>query len=159
MHTFTPEPATTETLPPAPPALTIHDDTDAETAREEAFSAEFFWDGQQLEPLSLERYNVFVSQRLAMAAPALGIAIKDGAGFFPDALRLLWLCYQPPRVITQLRGTPAAMQEAIEAWAAQNAPVHRSAEVLDLGIRLFNSAFENRHDSRPSRAGRASSGN
>jgi len=159
MHTFTPEPATTETLPPAPPALTIHDDTDAETAREEAFSAEFFWDGQQLEPLSLERYNVFVSQRLAMAAPALGIAIKDGAGFFPDALRLLWLCSHPADVLQRLRRDPDAMQAAIEAWAAAAAPLSRCEEIIGIGLAIFNSAFESRHEARPSSRAGGISGN
>jgi hypothetical protein len=158
MTTFTPEP-TTKSLPPAPVNLTIHEDTEAESAREESFSAEFHWNDQLLQPLSLERYNVFVSQRLAMAAPTLGQALKDGAAFFPDALRLLWLCSQPSAVISRLRANPAAMQDAIEGWAAEHAPVHRSGEILDLGINLFNSAFESRHESRASRSGRALSGN
>lgn len=159
MDTFAPEPTTTETLPPAPANLTLHEDREAEETREEAFSAEHYWNEQLLHPLSIERYNIFVSQRLAMAAPTLGQALHDGAAFFPDALRLLWLCSQPSTVLGRLRAQPGAMQDAIEAWAAEQAPVHRSAEILDTGIRLFNSAFDTRHESRPSRAARAHSGN
>ena len=159
MNTFTTEPTTTETLPPAPLA-TIHQDPATEADREAAFSDEYFWNETQLLPFSLERYNIFVTQRLAMCAPTLGAALQDGAAFFPDALRLLWLCSTPPETLSRLRSRPQDMQAAIEAWAADNAPVSRSTEVLDIGLKLFNSAFENRHESRPTRGGaRSSSGN
>ena len=131
----------------------------AEDAREDAFSAEFHWDGAILHPLSLERYNIFVTQRLAMGAPSLGDALRDGGAFFPDALRLLWLCSHTADVIQRLRRDPDAMQAAIEAWAAAAAPLSRCEEIIGIGLAIFNSAFESRHEARPSSRAGGISGN
>ncbi len=153
---ITPEPAST-TLPPAPRAAHIHDDPSAEAAREDAFTDDFLWQGQLLQPLSLERYNIFVTQRLAMGAAPLGDALRDGGAFYPDALRLLWLCSHPPEILQRYRRDPDAMQTAIEAWAATHAPLHLAKEVIGTGLAVFNAAFENRHETRAStRTGRTS---
>ena len=158
---FAPEPTTTG-FSPAPPApsITTFEDPAAEAEREEAFSADFEWNGCVFPPPSLERYNVFVTQRVAMAAPPLGDALRDGAGFFPDAQRLIWISSQPWQTVQALRRDPEAMQTAIEEWAAKNAPICKTAEVIDLGLKIFNASQENQHEARPSnRVSRSSSGN
>lgn len=159
MDTFAPEPVNSTPVAQAPANIALIDDPAEEAAREESFSADFFWNDELLQPFSLERYNIFVTQRSAMAAPSLGRALQDGAAFFPDALRILWLCSQPSHVLSALRSQPEAMQARIEKWAEDHAPVHRSNDIIPLGVNIFNSAFDNRHETIPSRAARAVSGN
>jgi hypothetical protein len=158
MLDLTPIPATAALAPaPAAPVLSFTD-PDAQADREDAFSADPEWNGQPLQAFSVERYSVFVSQRVSIGAPSLYQALRDGNAFYPDALRILWLCSQPPAVIQSLRRDPEAMQAAIEAWAATHAPVHLAATATTTALRIFNDAQLNRHESRHSNAPAARTG-
>jgi hypothetical protein len=84
-----------------------------------------------------------------MGAPAIGEALRDGAAFYPDAQRILWLCSHGESAIQSLRRDPAAMQTAVEQWAATHVPIPRSAEAVNIALRIFNSAYETRHQPRP----------
>ena len=138
---------------PARPDL-LDDDESAEARREEAYDEDFFWAGQELAPFSIERYSIFVTQRNALAAPPLGEALRDGGAFYPDALRILWLCSVERSIAQGLRRYPEEMLDAIEAWAESHAPLHLAQQVLVLGIRIFNAAFANRHEARSLAASR-----
>jgi len=158
MLDLTPQPATT-TLPPAPPAPNLaFEDPDAQQDREDAFSDDPEWHGTTLQAFSVERYSIFVSQRISAGAPSLYKALVDGSAFYPDALRILWLCSQPPAIIQRLRRDPDAMQAAIEEWAATAAPVHLAAEAVTTALRIFNNAQLGRHESRHTSAPAARTG-
>jgi len=140
------------TLPPAPPrpGTIAQEDPHAEADREDAFSHDPVWNGQPLHGLSIERYTVFVSQRLSMGAPSLYLALQDGNAFYPDALRILWLCSVPPETITALRKDPDAMQAAIDQWAAEHAPIPTAGKAIVTAIEIFNASQLNRADPRQS---------
>ncbi len=135
---------------PLTPAPTIPSTTtdQAEEAREEAFTEEFTWNGKKLQPFSVDRYCAFVSQRVAMGAPTLYRAIMDGSGFYPDALRILWLCSNKSSEISHLSRHPEAMQQEIMAWAEQHAPLDLAGDIVTLGLRIYNSSQLNRHTPR-----------
>lgn len=145
---LTPLPAAV-TLPPAPPRESgpILDDSEDGT-RETAFDAEFTWRGRQLQPFSIERYTAFVSLRTAMGAPSLSAAFRDGLGFYPDAIRILWICTVTPDIISALRQFPQDMEAAALAWAETHAPIHLSRDAAMLGIRIWNAAHDNKPDPR-----------
>lgn len=137
-------------LAPAPLAPSAAaEDPDAAADREDAFSEEPVWNGQPLHSFSIERYSLFVEQRLQMAAPRLAAALTDGHAFYPDALRILWIASQEPAILRRYRREPEAMQAAIERWAATAAPIHRCGEAVATAIRIFNSCHLNQHEARP----------
>ena len=140
-------------LPPAPPrpGAIAQEDPHAEADREDAFSHEPVWNGKLLpHGLAIERYTVFVSQRLAMGAPSLYLALQDGNAFYPDALRILWLCSVPFETITALRKDPDAMQAAIDLWATETAPIPDARKANMTAIEIFNASQLNRADPRQS---------
>lgn len=140
-----PELAGGATSDPPPRPAPVSNDPAGEAEREDAFSDEPQWDGRLLFPFSVERYGIFVSQRVSMGAPSLYDALRDGSAFFPDAVRILWICSHLPAALSRLRPDPAAMQEAMDAWAEDHVPVHRGAEAVAVAIRIFNAANVNRH--------------
>lgn len=148
---LTPLPAT-EKLAAAPPMPRISEATPLTTPedREAAFDAEFFWNGNLLHSFSIDRYGLFVSHRCAMGAPRLHLAMADGNAFYPDALRILWLCSAEPLTLSMLRRDPDAMEKAINEWAAENVPVSRAAAACGLALEIFNAAHENKHEPRHS---------
>lgn len=154
----TPEPAHSIT-PPAPvrPASIALEDGAGESDREDAFDTEPVWNGQLLHPFSIDRYSVFVSQRVSIGAPSLYQALRDGSAFYPEAIRILWLCAHAPATIAALRHEPESMQAAIEEWAAEHAPIHRAGDAVSVAIRIFNAVHVNRHDTRPGSAPATSS--
>lgn len=136
---------------PQSPSFTTADPAD-QAEREAAFSSEFFWDNKKLHGFSIDRYSAFLSQRVSMAAPPLSRTMRDGAGFYPDAVRILWCCSVDADTISLFRSQPLIMQFAIDQWAAINAPSWRTDEALDVAINIWNASQVNQHDPRHSSA-------
>ena len=135
---------------PAKPDLNALPEEAADAAyREAAYDSVFFWQGQRLQPFSVERYCTFVSQRISMGAPGLFAALADGTAFFPDALRIIWLCSQESHTIEELRMEPRRMQQAIDLWAQQNAPLSSSGLLIKTAVRIFNHAHATEPQTRP----------
>ena len=100
-----------EALPGAPARkLKAEGDGPDEKQREAAFDGVWFWNDQKLHGFSIERYGVFVSHRVAMGAPRLGQVLADPDAFFPDALRILFLCSVEAQDIMRLSRTPEALE-------------------------------------------------
>lgn len=124
------------------------EDPAADAAREAAFDAVFQLNGQPLLPFSIDRYCAFLSHRAAMEAPSLLAAINDGYNFYPDAIRLLWLCSSKPSAILALKRDPESMEAAIQAWAAQHAPPPQAMDVITLALEIWNAAHTNQPEVR-----------
>lgn len=133
--------------PPAPSAIT--DAPEEIKDREDAFDDEPVWNGTPLLPFSIERYSIFVSQRLSMNAPPLIRAVRDGAGFYPDAIRILWICSTADDELSLVRKDPDLMQALMDRWAADHCPIHLATEAVTQAISMFNNANVNRHASKP----------
>ena len=80
-----------------PTNITEDPDLAAQTAREDAFTSEEpTWQGQPLHPYSSGRESLFTQLRAAAGAPPLREAIADTDSFFPDAIRVIYLCSHTP---------------------------------------------------------------
>lgn len=148
-----PSPAVVPPMPPPPPreaGPVLSDDSSRQ--REEAFSAEFKWAGKLLQPLAIEKYTIFLSHRTALGSPPLNAVFRDSSAFYPDAIRLLWVCSVDVELLRSLRSDPELMESVILDWAEKNAPIHQAAAACALAIRLWNLAHENRPDPRDSGA-------
>lgn len=148
---LTPAPIS-EKLTAAPAMPRVSDSTPLTTPeeREAAFDAEFFWNGNLLHSFSIDRFGLFVSHRCSMGAPKLHSAMADGNAFYPDALRILWLCSVEPLTLSLLRRDPEAMEKAITDWAAENVPISRAGEACGVAMEIFTAAHENKHEARHS---------
>lgn len=132
--------------PPAVPKRAQEDPADVK-ARQEAFESEFFWNGELLEPYSISREALWLSQRLAVGAPPLSQCLADHDAFLGDALRILWLCSRKPGDWSRLRADPFAMQAAIDEWADENVrdPLAASTQAM----RMYAASIENQHEAAP----------
>jgi hypothetical protein len=146
---FTPIPVASA-LPAAPvrPVPAADEEAAAIQERDDAFSEAPVWNGKLLEPFTIERYLIFLSQRTSLGAPRLYQAMSDGNAFYPDALRILWLCSHDSSTIQLLRTDPEDMQNVMEKWAEENAPLHLTAQAVTVAIRIHNAARTNRADPR-----------
>lgn len=145
---LSPEPASHPVAPaPKRPDIQREDPTTAQE-REAAFDAIFSWNGKPLHPFSIERYCAFLSHRAAIGAPTLLAAIKDGCGFYPDAIRILWLCSSKPPEILTLRRDPERMEEAIQQWAETYAPPPQAMQIITTALDIWNSATTNQPEVR-----------
>ncbi len=121
----------------------------AEKRRQAAFDAEFSFRGVKLEPFSISREMVFLQLRTALGAPELGKAMENTISWWPDGVRLLWLCSHVPEDWELLRGEPLRLNGAIEEWAESQGlraviPDVRY-EVAEVTLKLWNAAQENIH--------------
>ena len=151
-----PEPAVREVgKPPGsfrPHAVTSDDTTD-ERERQQAFDAEFEWHGKTLLPWSSSRDSLFSQQRLAMAAPSLAACLEDTDAFVADAHRILWLCSHTPQDWSVLRVSPAALQNAIDAWADEHVPIREAYLASSKALEIYLASRRNQHESAPQREG------
>jgi hypothetical protein len=125
------------------------DDPAEEREREQAFDAVFQWKGRDLLPFSSSRKSLFLQQRLAMGAPDLGACLRDLDAFFGDALRILFLCGNPPEVWQPLRTDALRMQLAIDDWADANVGPGEAAEAVLVAFRIYAAANRNQHEAAP----------
>ncbi len=138
-----------------PPTRTLKaEEGPDEAVRERAFDGAFFWNGEELHGFSIDRYGVFVSHRVAMGAPRLGVVLGDPDAFFADALRILYLCSVEASLIRRLAREPEALEEAIYAWAGQAVPMNRRYEAEQVAIEIFNSVYVNQHEPAAPSGGR-----
>lgn len=145
---LTVEPAHLQVTPaPARPDVT-RPDPGAEQAREAAFESAFQWNGQPLQGFAIDRYCAFLSQRAAMGAPSMRASIGDGYTFYPDAIRILWLCSVKTSTIEQLRSDPEEMERTIQAWAAVSAPPPKVESAVTVALGIWNAANENHPEVR-----------
>lgn len=127
------------------PAIQAAADHDQE-AREAAFLAVPEWHGVPLVPFSSGRESLFSMLRYLAVAPALETVVDDADAFFPDAIRILYLCSHQPEDWRALRRDPLLWQERIEAWADAAIPLHQKGEALLLAMQILGDAYRNRHE-------------
>jgi hypothetical protein len=126
-----------------------------EKMREAAFDGEFFWNEQKLHGFSIDRYGIFVSHRVAMGAATLGRVLGDPDAFFPDALRILFLCSVEREPLLRLARNPEALEAAVYAWAAEAVPMARRYDAEGTALEIFNAVYANQHRPAPPAHGRA----
>lgn len=135
---------------PAAPQRDPRADRDADQAgdarRQAAFDAEFTWRGRKLEPFSISREVLFLQLRVAVGAPPIFAAARDGEGWLPDAMRILWLCHHGPDDWGPLRAEPQRLQEAIERWAEDHIARAERVALWGLTLRIWNASQENAHE-------------
>lgn len=119
----------------------------AAASREEAFTAEeATWQGQTLHPYGSGRETLFTQLRAAAGAPPLRDCIGTTDDFFPDAIRLLYLCLHTPEEWREARQTgAAAWMEHIEAWADGAIPLALKAEACATAMGILSRAYANEH--------------
>jgi hypothetical protein len=110
-----------------PAASLITKDTDDapvqdDETHQKAFDGIHRWQGTELLAYSFGRESLFYQLRAAVGAPDIDTVLIDQDAFLADAARILWLCSHSPAAFRHLRGTPALMQEAVEAWADIHIP-------------------------------------
>ena len=133
-------------IPPAPQIL-IDDAAEPEgetKSRTNAFNADdLTYQGQPLSPWTSGKEAHWSEVRAAVGAPPLHELRMDSAGWFPDALRILYLSLHTKESYRDRRSDPIALQEAIEEWSDQNVPVSETHAVCLLTMRIYNTAHEN----------------
>jgi hypothetical protein len=130
------------------------DEGPEERAREEAFDGVHLWNGEELHGFSIDRYGIFVSHRVAMGAPRMGVVLSDPDAFFPDALRILYLCSVEAGTLRKLAREPEALEAAVYAWAAEAVPMNRRYEAEGVAIQIFNGVYVNQHEPAAPSGGR-----
>ena len=145
---LTPTPASTA-LPPVPaaPSITAEPAEDA-AARSAAFSGAHFWNDRKLHGFSVSRFCIFQAHRTSVGAPFIHLALRDGAAFFPDALRILWICSVGSDMLELFSRDPAAMEREIHRWAETECPLHRIDEAVSTAITIYDGAQINQHQDR-----------
>jgi hypothetical protein len=123
--------------------------------RAEAFSAVPHWAGKKLHPLSVSRETLFLELRAAMGAPNIYRVMQDGEAWWPDAVRLLWICSHLPEAWEDLRPEPARLQGVIDAWADETLRGEDKVPASLVTLRLWNQAQENIAEPAPVPGGKA----
>lgn len=113
----------------------------AQKEREAQFGAEPTWKGRPLL-LTVAREAHFEEFRTAIGAPPWSQVSYDS--WTADALRLLYLCSEEPRMYRHLRGDPAALQEAIDDWTAENVPRAEIEKAKEVAFDLWKARNDNR---------------
>jgi hypothetical protein len=125
---------------------TITEDPELAKQRVDAFSAEEEqWNGQTLQPYTSSREVLFEILRGATNAPPLALTCQSIDAFFPDAIRILYLCSHTPDDWRHLRNTPQEWQEKIEEWADTAVPLARKGEAVNTAMRVWNRGYANEH--------------
>lgn len=144
-----------EPLPEMPNNPAVVDDPDlakptestASEARENAFlSVPGDWNGIPLRPYSSGRESLFSQLRHQAGAPPVNQALDDIDAFFPDAIRILWLCTHDPADWRQHRRDPGVWQEIMEQWADDHIPLARKGEAIMVAMNILTEAYTNRHE-------------
>lgn len=151
----TPEIASEQVAPPIPFRDISPDAPDEEAIdereREAAFAHQATWAGRPLQPFSISRSACWLQHRVALGAPDLATCLRDLDAFLADAGRILWLCSVSPAEFAALRGNPAAMQAAIDAWMDEHIQPGQQAEATLAAFRIYSSSIANRHIPAPSK--------
>ena len=117
-----------------------------EQAREDAFNAEpDEWQGQPLQAYGSGRESLFTQIRAAAGAPPIRETVETTDAFFPDAIRVLYLCLHQPEEWREHRRDAAAWLEHIEAWADDAVPLHLKAEACAVAMGILSRAYANEH--------------
>lgn len=125
---------------------------EAEQAREDAFGAEYEWNGQPVSGLTSGRWGLFLSQRKAVTNIDF-LESLVGDAFFGDAVRILYLCSTTKADWRPFRLDAMAWQEEIERWADIHVPIHQRLAAEALAFDLYKNANENRHEPAPPEKG------
>lgn len=145
------------------PDLRVREDPEDARRRQDAYDAEFEWNGEVLKPYTSSRDGVFGQLRLAMGAPPLPQCFADTEAFYADAVRILWLCSHGPMDWNRLRQNPVALQSAIDEWGDKNVDGGQKGAASHLALMLYLAAQANRHEAAPaagaSRRGARDEGN
>lgn len=117
-----------------------------EQARAESFAAEEAqWGEKKLEPYTSGREGLFSQLRLAAGALPLGRVVDDMDAFFPDAVRILYLCSHTPEEWRGLRGDLLVWQEKIEEWGNEHVPLAKKSEAVTLAMNILATAYVGEH--------------
>jgi hypothetical protein len=84
-----------------------------------------------------------------MGAPTLGRVLQDTDAFFPDALRILFLCSVEPEELMRLRQSPPVLEAAVCAWAEKCVAMRDRYEAEGVALRIFNAVYVNAHEPAP----------
>jgi hypothetical protein len=130
---------------PTPP-VTEDPDLAAMKDREEAFASEEpTWQGKPLLPYTSSREVLFTQLRAAGGAPPLRESIASTDEFFPDAIRILYLCSHTPEDWREHRGNTGAWLEHIEAWADEAIALSQKAEAAATAMNILSRAYSGEH--------------
>lgn len=130
----------------ARPAVTEDPELKAMEERGEAFASEEpEWMGKPLEPYSSGRESLFVQIRAAAGAPPLRETIRTTDDFFPDAIRILYLCSHTPENWREHRRDPARWLEHIEDWADGAIPLHLKKNAASTAMNILSRAYSGEH--------------
>jgi hypothetical protein len=128
---------------------------EAERLRQTAFDSAPHWQARALQPFSVSRETLFLQLRVAAGAPPLYAAMADIEAWYPDAVRLAWLCTHAPADWQELRARPLELQAAIDQWADTAIDSRRDkADLVLLTLRLWNDSQINAHEPSPDPAGK-----
>lgn len=127
------------------------EDVEAERKRAEVFSFEPYWKEQPLEAFSVSRETLFLQIREANGAPELYSCARSKDSWYPDAVRILYLCLHTPKDWGMYRGDLRAFQEMlIDPWADANLQSGRDKVDLDvLTFKIWNASQELRAEPLP----------
>lgn len=130
--------------PPAlpPPGSDDIIDTDpiiTDEQREKAHRSHFQWNGNALNPWSLEREIFWREFRAHIQAPEIAL-YKTVNDFLPEALRIIWVASLSQQEIEQARHLTIMAQVALQTkWSNQNVTLHTAAAAAELGYSMWES--------------------
>lgn len=151
--------------------LERHQEAREESAREEAFMAEYTWQRWNAETRSWHRYRLEIGldrwtwwHRMELHnAPIPEEAWNDtekwGDGHVPTAWSLLYLCSHEPDTILSLVPSPKLYWFAVNEWAAIHCPGEKWNEALVLMRQIEQQMKLTIALPRPTKAKRGRSGN
>jgi len=122
-----------------------------EERRQEAFDFVPMWKGQALEAWSVSRETLFLQLRHANGAAPFYACARDRESFYPDAVRILFLCLHTPEDWRAYRGNLVAFQEElIDPWADEflQSGADKLALVV-LALKVWNASQENQAEPMP----------
>jgi hypothetical protein len=101
--------------------------------------------GNPLEPYGSGRESLFVQLRAAAGAPPLRDTVGTTDDFFPDAIRILYLCSHTPEDWREHRRDPARWLEHVEAWAETAIPLSMKADAASCAMNILSRAYSGEH--------------
>jgi hypothetical protein len=126
-------------------------ETEADQRREDAFNAVYTWGGREFEGLSCSRKDLWVSLCHKAGYPPLSACFDELTLFVPLAKALIFVCLTPAKQLKKLRAEGIqSLVDACEEWVDENVRLNQETDILQLGLRVFNDASENRAEAVPS---------
>ena len=94
--------------------------------------------GRKLAKFSPGRFMMFNHLRSGLGCNLIRYSIGDGGEFFPEAMRILFLCFHTPEELAVMDKNPNRMEAQVIAWADEVMSPADFADAELLALRIWN---------------------